>query len=54
MNLFNIMGLVSTVALALPIITTFNLKARLVQKFSCIFFYYLLVLKLYALLFLDI
>ena len=48
MNLFNIMGLVSTVALALPIIALINLKTRLVPKFPGIIFLLSSCTKLYC------
>ena len=44
MNLFEIMGLVSTVALALPIIALLISRLAWYRSFPAIFFYYLLVL----------
>ncbi|MEP7373786.1 MAG: hypothetical protein ABI675_10385 [Chitinophagaceae bacterium] len=45
MNLFNIMGLVSTLALALPIIILLTSKLARYRSFPALFFYYLLVLN---------
>jgi hypothetical protein len=45
MTLFNLMGLVSTVALALPIIVLLTTKLILYRSFPALFFYYLFVLS---------
>lgn len=45
MNLFNIMGLVSTLALALPIIILLTSKLAWYRSFPALFFYYLVVLN---------
>jgi len=45
MNLFNIMGLVSTVALALPIISLFTSKLAWYRSFPALLFYYVIVLS---------
>jgi len=45
MSLFNIMGLVSTLALALPIIILLTSKLAWYRSFPALFFYYLLVLN---------
>ena len=45
MNLFEIMGLVSAVALALPVITLLISQLTWYRSFPAIFFYYLLVLS---------
>lgn len=45
MNLFNIMGLVSTLALALPIIILLISKLAWYRSFPALFFYYLVVLN---------
>jgi hypothetical protein len=45
MSLFNIMGLVSTVALALPIIILLTSKLARYRSFPALFFYYFLVLN---------
>jgi hypothetical protein len=45
MNLFNIMGLVSTLALALPIIILLTSKLAWYRSFPALFFYYLVLLS---------
>jgi hypothetical protein len=45
MNLFNIMGLVSTLALALPIIILLTSKLARYRSFPALLFYYILVLN---------
>ena len=45
MNLFNIMGLVSTLALALPIIILLTSKLAWYRSFPALFFYYFVVLN---------
>src|SRR5688572_15266881 len=45
MTLFNLMGLVSTVALALPIIILLTTKLAWYRSFPALFFYYLFVLS---------
>src|SRR5688500_19717575 len=45
MTLFNLMGLVSTVALALPIIILLTTKLTWYRSFPALFFYYLFVLS---------
>ncbi len=45
MSLFNIMGLVSTLALALPIIILLTSKLAWYRSFPALFFYYLFVLN---------
>ena len=52
MNLFNIMGLVSTLALALPITTLLTSKLAWYRSFPALFFYYLVLLS-YNLIFLG-
>jgi hypothetical protein len=52
MNLFNIMGLVSTLALALPIIILLTSKLAWYRSFPALFFYYLVLLS-YNLIFLG-
>src|SRR5688572_13255646 len=50
MNLFEIMGLVSTVALALPVIALLVSKLGWYRSFPALFFYYVLVLSYSAIL----
>ena len=50
MNLFEIMGLISTVALALPVITILISRLAWYRSFPAIFFYYLLILTYSAIL----